>query len=182
MGITIEDLTRKLLTAVGEDPNREGLIETPKRVANYYKEALYGYSLNVNSVIKTFPSEGIHELVIVKDIQFYSLCEHHMVPFFGTVDMGYIPNDRILGLSKFARIVYIFATRLQTQERLSHQILDTIVKNLKPKGCIVRIVATHLCVSMRGVKNTNSKTVTLAYQGILEKDKNKQSEFLSQLG
>ena len=182
MDNNIEDLTRKLLTAVGEDPSREGLVETPKRVANYYKEALSGYSVNVNSVIKTFPSEGIHELVIVKDIQFYSLCEHHIVPFFGTVDIGYIPNDRILGLSKFARIVSILAARLQTQERLSHQILDAIVKNVKSKGCIVRIVATHLCVSMRGVKNTNSKTVTLAYRGALEKDKNKQNEFLSQLG
>lgn len=177
----IKKLVKQLLIEVGEDVKREGLIETPHRVAKYYSEVLRGYSMKLWDLVKTFPSECTDELVIIKNISFYSLCEHHMVPFLGTVDIGYLPDKRIMGLSKFSRIVTMFSMRLQTQERLSQQILMAIIEQLNPKGCAVRIRASHMCIEMRGVKDTNSETVTIKSDGLLKKSPSQMRMFLSQL-
>lgn len=177
----IKKLIKQLLIEVGEDVKRDGLIETPHRVAKYYSEVLKGYSMNIEDLIKTFPSESTDELVIIKNISFFSLCEHHMVPFFGTVDIGYLPSDKIMGLSKFSRIVTMFALRLQTQERLNQQVLEAVVKYLNPKGCVVRIRASHLCIAMRGVKDINSETVTIKSDGLLKENLEQMKIFLSQI-
>src|SRR3989344_6261607 len=140
----------KLFTEVGEDPSRDGLIETPQRIFKMYKELFNGYSQNPASVFKTFDGNGYQQLVSVTNIDFYSLCEHHMIPFWGQVHIGYVPNGKILGLSKFARIVEVFSKRLQTQENLTKQIADSFTKYLGPVGLIVHVEAEHLCMSMRG--------------------------------
>lgn len=168
----------QLLTLVGENPQRSGLEETPARVASFYQEVLSGYDQDPVAHATTFPSEG-HNMVIVKDINFYSLCEHHLVPFFGTVSVGYIPNEKILGLSKFARIVDVFAKRLQVQERLTNEILQTILTVLDPLGCAIKIEAKHLCMSMRGIKQDDANTVTTAFFGELDTNETLRKEFLS---
>jgi len=167
---TTRDLIVNFLKLHGEDPQREGLIETPSRVARMYEELLCGYSQDPKSHFKTFPSNGYNELIVIKDIDFYSLCEHHMIPFFGKVHIGYIPNGRILGLSKFARLVDVFSRRLQTQENLTKQILDAINDNLKPKGSVIQIEAEHLCVSMRGIKKKGFITKTIIPSGLLKEN------------
>lgn len=177
----IKKLIKELLIEIGEDVKRLGLVETPKRVAKYYAEILKGYSMKEENTIKTFSSESVNELVVEKNISFFSLCEHHMVPFFGSVDIGYITNKEIMGLSKFSRIVSMFALRLQTQERLTHQILETVINHLNPKGCAVRIKATHLCIAMRGAKDTNSETITIKSSGLFETKPGEMQKFLSQL-
>ncbi len=171
----------ELLGLVGEDPKREGLLDTPKRVANYYKEILNGYSIDPNDHDTSFSSEGSHDLVIVKDISFYSLCEHHMVPFFGSVAVGYLPKDKILGLSKFARIVDVYSRRLQVQERLGNQIMNTVIDILDPLGCAVNIQAKHLCMAMRGIKKDDANTITSIFRGQLETDVTLRREFLSSI-
>lgn len=160
-------IIRNLLKCLGEDPDREGLKETPDRVSKMYGELLSGYNQDEKSIFKTFSSRGYHEMVTVANIDFYSLCEHHMVPFFGKVHVGYVPNGRILGLSKFARLVEVYAKRLQTQENLTKQITDSLENNLHPKGLIVHIEAEHLCVSMRGIKKKGFVTKTTASRGLL---------------
>ncbi|KKS11196.1 GTP cyclohydrolase I FolE [Candidatus Gottesmanbacteria bacterium RIFCSPLOWO2_01_FULL_46_21] len=150
----------RLVESFGEDPQREGLNETPGRVLRMYEELLSGYSKNPSSVFKTFKNDGYKDLVTVANINFYSLCEHHLIPFFGKVHIGYVPNGRILGFSKFARLVDVYARRLQTQENLTKQIFDSIQSNLHPKACIVRIEAEHLCVNMRGIKKKDFITKT----------------------
>lgn len=171
----------KLLTAVGEDINRDGLIETPKRVARMYQELLSGYEIDSKKVFKLFQSEDFSGIVNIENIQFYSLCEHHLVPFFGTVSIGYLPNGKILGLSKFARLVEIYARRLQVQERFTIQIATDIMKYLAPKGVIVVSQAEHLCMSMRGIKKPGSITTVIVKKGIFEKDPNLVREFLLQI-
>lgn len=166
----VEELVCKVLDSVGEDASRDGLLETPKRVAKMYKELLSGYSQDPSSVIKTFEGNGHHDLVTVSDIDFYSLCEHHMVPFFGKVHIGYIPNGRILGLSKFVRLTEIYARRLQVQERLTRQIMDALETHLHPQGAIIHVEAEHLCMVMRGVKSKGAITKTTAMCGDFEKD------------
>ncbi len=177
----VEKLIKDLLIELGEDTERAGLIETPQRVAKYYAEITSGYKVKEEEIIKTFPAESNNELVIEKNINFFSSCEHHIVPFFGTVDIGYLPDKKIMGLSKFSRIVNMFALRLQTQERLNDQILEIVVKNLNPRGCSVRIKAAHLCIAMRGVRDTNSETITIKSNGLLETDSSQLQKFLSQL-
>ncbi len=177
----IEELIKELLLEVGEDPARDGLAETPARVARYFTEVLAGYQLNFKEVMKTFPNDGGEHMVIVKDIQFYSLCEHHLVPFFGTVSISYIPTKQIAGLSKFVRLVEVFSKRLQVQERLTKQILDAVEDALSPKGIAIRVQAKHLCMSMRGVRNEHSVTVTTAYSGVFKECSNMRQEFLDQL-
>lgn len=176
----LQENVSELLTLVGENPQRSGLRETPARVAAFYKEVLAGYDQDPSEYATAFPSEG-HNMVIVKDINFYSLCEHHLVPFFGTASIGYIPNEKILGLSKFARIVDVFARRLQVQERLTNEIMQTIQEVLDPLGCAIKIEAKHLCMSMRGIKRDDANTVTTAFSGSLEKDEMLRKEFLSSL-
>lgn len=164
----IKEFVSQLLTIYDEDSSREGLRETPQRVYRMYEEILSGYNKDPKSIFKTFESKDYDGLITVSDINFYSLCEHHLVPFFGRVHFGYIPNGRILGLSKFARLVEIFSKRLQTQEKLTSGIANVLMKNLQPKGLVISIEAEHLCISMRGVKKEGSKVKTSIIQGILE--------------
>jgi GTP cyclohydrolase I len=161
-------LVRQVLEESGDDPNRDGLLETPKRVAKAYKELLSGYHEDPTKLVKLFDSQGFHDLVTVSNIKFHSLCEHHILPFFGRVNIGYVPNGKVLGLSKFARIVEVYSRRLQTQENLSRQIFELIWKNVKPLGLIVSVEASHLCVSMRGVKNVGFITKTVIKDGVLK--------------
>jgi GTP cyclohydrolase I len=164
----IQKLVKQVIIGVGENPKRDGLKETPRRVAKAYEELLSGYIQDPETTIKLFDSNGFHELVTIGNIEFYSLCEHHMLPFFGKVHIGYVPNEKILGLSKFARIVEIYSKRLQTQENLTKQIFDLISKKVSPKGLIVLIEAKHLCVSMRGIKNSSFVTKTVLKKGLLK--------------
>lgn len=154
----------------GEDPARGGLIETPDRIYRMYKELLSGYSVDPASVFKTFDGNGYGELVTVANISIHSLCEHHMIPFRGKVHIGYVPDGKILGLSKFARLVEVYARRLQVQENLTNQISEAIDKYLKPKGSIVHVEAEHFCMSMRGVRKEDAYTKTTVKKGVLIRD------------
>ena len=158
-----------LLVAIGEDPGRDGLRDTPARVARAYAEMFRGLRMSADDVLATTFDIGHDELVLVKDIELYSTCEHHLVPFHGVAHIGYIPNDngRVTGLSKLARLVDVFAKRPQVQERLTTQIADSIMRILEPRGAIVVLEAEHLCMSMRGVRNPGARTVTSAVRGQL---------------
>jgi GTP cyclohydrolase I len=162
-----EAAIRELLWAVGEDPTREGLEETPARVARAYAEQFAGMHQSAEDVLTTMFELGHDEMVLVKDIEVYSTCEHHLVPFHGVAHVGYIPNEdgRITGLSKIARLVDVFAKRPQVQERLTTQVADAMVEILKPRGVIVVVECEHLCMSMRGVRKPGSRTVTSAVRG-----------------
>ncbi|WP_444663245.1 GTP cyclohydrolase I FolE [Cellulomonas sp. CW35] len=162
-----EAAIRELLLAVGEDPEREGLRETPARVARAYREIFAGLRMAPQDVLTTTFDLGHEEMVLVKDIEVYSTCEHHLVPFHGVAHVGYIPGEdgRITGLSKLARLVDVFARRPQVQERLTSQVADALVEQLKPRGVIVVVECEHLCMSMRGVRKPGSRTVTSAVRG-----------------
>ena len=164
-----ERAVRELLIAVGEDPDREGLLDTPARVARAYEEIFGGMRLTADDVLTTTFDLGHDELVIVRDIEVYSTCEHHLVPFHGVAHVGYIPgNDgRITGLSKLARLVDVYAKRPQVQERLTSQIADALMRILQPKGAIVVVSCEHLCMSMRGVRKPGARTMTSAVRGAL---------------
>lgn len=172
---------RLILEGAGEDPNREGLLDTPKRVANMFEELLQGMELNSKELMsKTFSCANA-DVVLEKDIFFYSLCEHHMLPFYGSVHIAYLPDEKVVGLSKLARTVEVFARRLQIQERMTEQIADDIMQYLKPKGVLVMVEAEHMCMTMRGVKKPGTKTVTLAARGIYKTDRSMREETLSYL-
>ena len=164
-----EAAVRELLIAVGEDPDREGLLETPARVARAYRELLCGMRLRPEEVLTTTFDLGHDEMILVKDIELWSMCEHHLVPFTGVAHVGYIPNDdgRITGLSKVARLVDVYARRPQVQERLTTQVADAMMEILEARGAIVVIEAEHLCMTMRGVRKPGSKTVTSAVRGVM---------------
>lgn len=170
-------LIYNLLISLGENPEREGLKETPERVIKMYQEVLSGYKVSPESVFKTFDSQGYTELITAINIEFYSLCEHHMVPFFGKVHIGYIPDGRILGLSKFVRLVEIYSRRLQTQENITNQISKAMDEYLKPLGHIVHIESEHLCVSMRGVRKKGFSTKTTIAKGKLKTNKKLIDQF-----
>jgi len=177
-----EHLIRGLLTFIGEDPNREGLIETPKRVLKAWREMCSGYSTDIPSLFKTFEdgAENYNEMIIVDNIPFNSACEHHMLGFSGTVDIAYIPNGKIIGLSKFARITEAFARRLQVQERMTSQIANAIEEHLQPKGVAVVIRAEHSCMSCRGSKTHGTLTTTSSMRGVfLDNANNARMEFLN---
>ena len=162
----IADAVRVILESIGEDVEREGLRDTPRRVARMYAEVLGGLSIDPESVISTvFDDENHEEMVMVKDIPFYSMCEHHLIPFHGKAHVAYLPKGRLTGLSKLARLVEVFARRPQLQERLTTQIADTLMDGLDPHGVLVVVEAEHLCMSMRGVKKPGSITVTSAVRG-----------------
>ncbi|PPB48478.1 GTP cyclohydrolase I FolE [Arthrobacter pityocampae] len=167
--LRIERAVREILEAIGEDPGRDGLLDTPKRVAKAYAEMFAGLHQDAGEVLSTSFDIGHQELVLVKDIPFYSTCEHHLVPFHGTAHVGYIPSEegRVTGLSKLARLVEVYARRPQIQERLTSQIVDAMMEHLKPKGAIVVIECEHMCMSMRGVRKPGAKTVTSAVRGQL---------------
>lgn len=169
---------RESISLLGEDPDREGLLKTPERVAKAMQFLTQGYQLDAKEVLNGAKfTEAYSEMVIVKDIELYSMCEHHMLPFFGKAHVAYIPNGFITGLSKIARVVDIFSRRLQVQERLTHQILDAIQDTLQPQGVAVVIEAQHLCMMMRGVQKQNSVTTTSAFSGQFE-DGTTRAEFM----
>jgi GTP cyclohydrolase I len=176
----MQDIIRQLLGVIGEDPSREGLLDTPKRVENGLRFLTSGYNADVDAVLNNaLFTVDYNEMVIVKDIDFYSLCEHHMLPFFGKCHVAYIPNGRVVGLSKIPRIVDIFSRRLQVQERLTNQIAETILEKVKPLGVAVVTEAAHLCMSMRGVEKQNSVAVASAMLGAFRNDARTRSEFLA---
>ena len=175
-----EELIRQILVRIGEDPKREGLRRTPLRVAKAYDFLTSGYAATVEEVVNNaIFTDGCDEMVIVKDIEFYSMCEHHMIPFFGRVHVGYLPNGKVIGLSKVARIVDVFARRLQIQERMTNQIADAMVAILSPMGVGVVVEASHLCMMMRGVQKQNSSTITSAMRGLFKKDARTRAEFMN---
>ena len=176
----MESSIRDILTAMGEDPRREGLRGTPRRVARMYEFLTKGYRENLDTVLNgAVFSETYSEMVVVKDIDFFSLCEHHLVPFYGKCHVAYLPKGRIIGLSKLARIVEVFARRLQVQERLTQQIAETLQQVLKPEGVGVVMEARHLCMTMRGVEKLNSVATTSSMLGTFRKDVKTRSEFLT---
>jgi len=169
---------RKTLQLIGEDPDREGLEKTPERVAKAMQFLTQGYELDANAILESAKfHEEVSEMIIVKDIELYSMCEHHMLPFYGKAHVAYIPNGYITGLSKIARVVDVYSRRLQVQERLTHQILNSIKETLNPLGVAVVIEASHLCMMMRGVEKQNSVTTTSAFWGEFEKNETR-SEFV----
>jgi GTP cyclohydrolase I len=178
----LEELIRELIREIGEDPTRAGLLRTPSRVAQALKFLMQGYSQDPHRILNqaTF-EEGYNEMVVVRDIDFYSLCEHHMLPFFGRAHVAYIPDGRVVGLSKLARLVEMYSRRLQVQERLTNEIADEISKVLQPKGVAVVMEAMHLCMMMRGVQKQNSYTVTSAMLGEFEADPKTRDEFMQLL-
>jgi GTP cyclohydrolase IA len=178
-GASYEALVREQLRRLGEDPARSGLLRTPERVAKSMAWLTRGYGMSVQDVIgEAVFDEDHHHMIVVKDIEMYSLCEHHLLPFFGKVHVAYIPNGRIVGLSKVPRIVEVFARRLQVQERLTAQIAEALWDVLEPEGVGVICEAYHLCMMMRGVEKQNSKTVTSAMQGVFLEDIRTREEFL----
>ena len=169
---------RKTLQLIGEDPDREGLQKTPERVAKAMQFLTQGYEIDANAILNSAKfHEDVSEMIIVKDIELYSMCEHHMLPFYGKAHVAYIPNGYIAGLSKIARVVDVYSRRLQVQERLTHQILNSIKETLNPLGVAVVIEASHLCMMMRGVEKQNSVTTTSAFWGEFEKNETR-SEFV----
>ena len=178
--LPLEPLTRDWLAAIGEDPEREGLQRTPHRVAKAWAYMTEGYGQTLAEVVGegVFAAEG-SEMVIVKDIEFYSMCEHHMLPFYGRAHVAYIPSGKILGLSKFARIVDLYSRRLQVQERITTQVADAVEDLLAPKGVAVLMEGIHLCMAMRGVQKQNSSTTTSAMRGLFRSDPRTRAEFMS---
>ena len=175
----LEEAVANILKLLGEDPEREGLIQTPRRVAKAWKFLTTGYHMDVKSVLnKAVFTEKYDEMVIVKDIDFFSLCEHHMLPFYGKAHIAYIPKGKIVGLSKLPRIVEVFSRRLQVQERMTQQIADTLFSVLQPDGVAVVIEARHLCMMMRGVEKQNSVATTSAMLGSFREDERTRNEFL----
>jgi GTP cyclohydrolase I len=176
----MQDLIRQLLANLGEDPSREGLLETPRRVTKSLEFLTSGYKVDIDAVInKALFSVDYSEMVIVKDIDFYSLCEHHLLPFFGKCHVAYLPQKRVIGLSKVPRIVDAFSRRLQVQERLTNQIAQVINEKIDPLGVGVIMEGTHLCMSMRGVEKQNSVAITSAMLGTFQSDPRTRAEFLA---
>jgi GTP cyclohydrolase IA len=177
-----EEIVKKLIENIGDDPSREGLLDTPKRVAKSYETLFSGYGKDPHDVLRVFDGENYDEMIIVKDIEFYSFCEHHMIPFFGKVHVGYIPNGKIVGISKIPRMIEIFARRLQNQERLTQQVADTLNELLSPRGVGVVVDAKHLCMMARGVEKQNSIVTTSALHGLFKGNDKTRGEFLRLIG
>jgi len=175
----IEKAVASIIEAIGEDPKREGLVGTPRRIAEMYAEVFAGIYEDPREELRVGFEEGHREMVILKDIAFYSMCEHHFLPFYGLAHVGYIPNGRVVGASKVGRVIEILAKRPQLQERLTTQIANTMVEVLEPKGVAVVIQAEHLCMTMRGVKKPGSNIITSAMRGLFQKNPITRSEFLS---
>jgi GTP cyclohydrolase I len=178
------EMVRQLLRLIGEDPDREGLQETPLRFLKAMTEYTKGYRERPEDVLKVFEDggEGVDEMVIVRDIPVYSLCEHHLAPFFGKAYVGYVPNKKILGLSKISRLVEVYSRRLQVQERLTNQIADAMAKHLQPLGVAVVLECRHMCMESRGVKHAGSSTVTSALRGSIKANLDTRKEFLTLIG
>lgn len=179
----MQDLFREVLIQIGEDPAREGLVDTPKRVAKAMKELTCGYHQDLDTLVNgaIFESET-EDMVIVKDVEFHSMCEHHMLPFWGKAHVGYIPSKKIIGLSKIPRIIDMYSNRLQIQERLTRQVADCLNEQLEPQGVMVVMDAKHMCGMMRGVEKQNSSMVTSCCLGAFKNDAATRQEFLSLIG
>ncbi len=177
----VERAVLSIIRAIGEDPQREGLVDTPHRIAEMYSELFSGTDADPKVELTVSYEEGHREMVILRDIPFYSLCEHHFLPFYGVAHVGYIPNGKVVGISKLARVVEIYARRPQLQERLTSQIADCIVEVLQPDGVAVVIQAEHLCMTMRGIKKPGSNVVTSATRGLFRNKAATRAEFLSLL-
>ena len=176
----LEELTKALINEIGEDPTREGLIKTPQRVAKAWKFFSQGYSAKIDSIVnEAIFEEDCSEMVVVRDIEFFSMCEHHMIPFFGRCHVGYLPNKKIIGLSKIPRIIDVFSQRLQVQERLTSQVAETLKEILDPIGVGVVMEGRHLCMQMRGVEKQNSFATTSAMLGQFRESAETRAEFLS---
>jgi len=176
----LEDSVKKILEHIGEDPQREGLLDTPRRVQKAWEFMCSGYTQDPKEIMQSaLFSSSNDEMVIVKDIEFYSMCEHHMLPIIGKAHIAYIPNGKVIGLSKIPRVVDVFARRLQIQEQLTEQIAEAITDAIAPKGVAVVIDARHMCMEMRGVQKICSTTITSALRGIFKKEKKTKDEFLS---
>ena len=176
----MEESIRKILEEIGEDPEREGLLKTPERVSKAYMDLTAGYRMKLDDIVnKAMFHEAYDEMVLVKNIDVFSLCEHHMLPFFGIAHVAYIPNGKIIGVSKISRIVEMFARRLQVQERMTDQIANTLYDVLQPEGVGVIVNAQHLCMVMRGIKKINSVMTTSSMLGSFKDDQRTRSEFLS---
>jgi GTP cyclohydrolase IA len=177
----IEEAVREILVAIGEDPDRDGLRQTPTRVAQAYAELFAGLRVDPAEVLTTTFEANHEELVLVRDIQVYSLCEHHLLPFHGTAHLGYIPGEdgRITGLSKLARLIEVYARRPQVQERLTSQIADLLMEKLQPRGVIAVLECEHMCMSMRGIQKAGSRTVTSAVRGVFQRDAKSRAEAMS---
>lgn len=179
---TIQQAVRNILTEIGEDPQRDGLQRTPERVARMYNELTAGYSMDIETLINGALFDVDYEdMVLVRDIEFYSLCEHHMLPFFGKAHVAYIPNGKVLGLSKIPRIIEMFARRLQVQERLTTQIADLLEDLLHPQGVAVVVEGAHMCAMMRGVKKSETMMTTNTMRGIFKTDRDLRQDFYAQL-
>jgi GTP cyclohydrolase I len=179
----LEKITRNLIETIGEDPSREGLLKTPKRVAKSWEYFSEGYRTDLDNIInEAVFHEDCSEMVVVRDIEFFSMCEHHMIPFFGRAHVGYLPNGKLIGLSKIPRIVDMFSRRLQLQERLTSQVANTLEEVLKPIGVAVVLEGRHLCMQMRGVEKQNSYASTSAMLGQFRKSAETRAEFLSIIG
>ena len=173
----VERAVRLLLEGIGEEPNREGLLETPERIARMYEEICGGMDESAEIHLqKTFTAENT-EMVVEKDITFYSMCEHHLMPFYGKAHIAYIPDGKVVGLSKLARTVEVYAKRLQIQEKMTVQIADALMEYLAPKGVMVLVEAEHMCMTMRGIKKPGSKTVSVAVRGVFEENERLQNMF-----
>lgn len=179
---TIEDAVREILTSVGEDPDREGLVRTPDRVARMYDELLAGYHVDPVALVNdALFNVEYDEMIVVKDIEFFSLCEHHMLPFYGRAHVAYVPSDKVIGLSKIPRIVEMFARRLQVQERMTQEIANLLDHVLKPQGVGVVVEGAHMCSMMRGVKKENARMVTSAMLGNFKENPKTRNEFMEHL-
>lgn len=174
----LEQACTLMLEAIGEDPNRDGLIKTPRRFAKAWEEMMSGYEFDIEKLSTTFEGENYDDMVIVKDIEFHSFCEHHLLPVIGKASVAYIPNGKIIGISKIPRIVEVYAKRLQNQERMSMQIADKLEEILAPKGVAVKTSAVHMCMQMRGVRKTTSSMDTIAVRGLFRNDPKTRNEFL----
>lgn len=175
--MVMEDHIRAILELLGEDPNREGLLDTPKRVAKMYREVFEGVGVDPETALTTTFEEEYEGIVVVKDISYYTFCEHHLIPFFGKAHIGYIPNGRVVGLSKFARLVELASKRPQVQERMTQQIANAVMNVLQPEGVIVSIEGQHLCMCARGVKKPGSSTVTTIKKGVFKENVALAEEF-----
>ncbi|EJF95969.1 GTP cyclohydrolase I FolE [Bartonella taylorii] len=177
----VEAAIRTLLLWVGENPNREGLLDTPRRVTKAYRELFIGYSKSVEEILGTVFEEvsGYNESIIVKDISFYSHCEHHMIPIVGRAHIGYLPDKKVVGLSKIARVVDVFSRRLQTQEAMTAQVARALEEHLEPRGVAVLIEAEHMCMAMRGIQKQGATTITTSFHGCYAKDQGIQAHFMT---
>jgi GTP cyclohydrolase I len=177
----IKEFTRDFIKYIGDDPDREGLEDTPERFSKAWDKLYSGYKMTPEDVLTVFDDEKYDEMIVVKDIEFYSTCEHHLIPFYGKVHVGYIPNGKIIGLSKIPRIVEIFSRRLQNQERLTFQIADALDKALQPKGVGVIIEGRHMCMMARGVEKQNTVVTTSSVKGLFKSNDKTRAEFLRHL-